>query len=204
MIVIEFVIFVVSSGLFCSERFRHHLWAVIVAGAVATGSSLLFGYDLVERLLVHTEAPVKVVKQTVRVAVPVMQRVSRPAALSKPENCREDYPFFARIWGDEGTTELSFQVMADGTVSGVKVAKSSGTDSLDEAAKDCVAKWHYRPALKDNELVDSPMTVKVAWNLDEDSNQDKKPDEGKADQKPADEAKPDDGKPADGKPDGGQ
>ena len=58
MIVIEFVIFVVSSGLFCSESFRHRLWAVIVAGAVATGSSLLFGYDLVERLLVHTEAPI--------------------------------------------------------------------------------------------------------------------------------------------------
>jgi len=165
VIVVEFVIFVVSSGLFCSDRFRHHLWAVLIAGAIATGSSLLFGYDLVERLLVRTEAPVKVVKQVVR--VPVMQRVSQPPSLPRPENCREDYPFFARVFGDEGTSELSFVVAADGTVSGIKVAKSSGSDRLDDAAKDCVAKWHYRPAIKDNQLVDAPMTVKVNWNLDE-------------------------------------
>ena len=165
MIVIEFVIFVVSSGLFCSESFRHRLWAVLIAGAVATGSSLLFFYDLVEKLAVHTEAPVKVVRQTVR--VPVVQRVSQPPMLSKPENCRNDYPFFARVLGHEGTTELSFTVAADGTVSGVKVSNSSGYDGLDDAAKACVAKWHYRPAIKDNVLVDAPMTVKVDWNLDD-------------------------------------
>ena len=163
MIVIEFVIFVVSSGLFCSESFRHRLWAVLIAGAVATGSSLLFFYDLVEKLAVHTEAPVKVVRQTVR--VPVVQRVSQPPALSKPENCRDEYPFFARVLGHEGTTELAFTVAADGTLSGIKVANSSGYDGLDDAAKSCVAKWHYRPAIKDNVLVDAPMTVKVNWNL---------------------------------------
>ncbi len=140
---------------------------MLIAGAVATGSSLLFGYDLVERLLVHTEAPVKVVKQTVR--VPVVQHISRPPALSKTENCRDDYPFFARIFGDEGTTELSFTVAADGTVSGVKVAKSSGSDRLDDAAKECVGRWHYRPAIKDDQLADAPMTVKVNWTLDDDS-----------------------------------
>jgi TonB family protein len=165
VIVVEFVIFVVSSGLFCSESFRHRLWAVLVAGAIATGSSLLFVYDLVEKLAVHTEAPVKVVKQVVR--VPVVQRISQPPALSKPENCRDDYPFFARVFGREGTTELSFTVAADGTVSAIKVANSSGSDGLDDAAKDCVAKWHYRPAIKDNQLVDAPMTVKVNWNLDD-------------------------------------
>lgn len=178
MIVIEFVIFVVSSGLFCSEHFRHHLWAVLIAGAVATGSSLLFGYDLVERLLVHTEAPVRVVKQTVRVNVPVVQHISRPAALSKPENCRDDYPFFARVFGREGTTELSFTVAADGTVSGVKVAKSSGYDGLDDAAVECVGKWHYRPAIKDDQLADAPMSVKVNWSLD-DEDTDKKTDADK-------------------------
>jgi protein TonB len=171
VIVVEFVIFVVSSGLFCSERFRHHLWAVLVAGAIATGSSLLFAYDLVEKLVVHTEAPVKVVKETVR--VPVVQRVSQPPSLSKPENCRDDYPFFSRIFGDEGTTEVAFTVAADGTVSGAKVSKSSGSDRLDAAAVECVAKWHYRPAIKDNVLVDAPMAVKVVWNLDDEGRESK-------------------------------
>jgi TonB family protein len=166
MIVIEFLIFVISSGLFCSERFRHHLWAVLIAGAIATGSSLLFVYDLGVKLAVHTEAPVKVVKQVVR--VPVLQRISQAPALSKPENCADDYPFFARIFGDEGTTELAFIVQADGTVSGIKVTNSSGYDRLDDAAVDCVSRWHYRPALKDNALVDAPMKVAVVWKLDED------------------------------------
>lgn len=169
MIVIEFIVFVVSSGLFCSANFRHRLWAVIVAGAIATGSSLLFMYDFAERMLVHTEAPVKVVKQTVRVTVPVVQRVSQPPSLSKTENCRDDYPFFARLLGHEGVTELAFTVAADGQVSGVKVVNSSGYDGLDDAAKDCVKKWHYRPAIKDNALVDAPMNVKVTWNLEEDA-----------------------------------
>ncbi len=58
MFILEFVIFVASSGLFYSERFRHHFWAVVIAGAVALGSSLIFVYDVYEKLMVHTEAPV--------------------------------------------------------------------------------------------------------------------------------------------------
>ena len=165
MIIIEFIIFVVSSGLFCSANFRHQLWAVVIAGAVATGSSLLFFYDLYGKLTTHTEAPVKVMKQVVR--VPVVQHVSRPPSLTKPENCRDDYPFFARLFDREGTTDLAFTVQADGMVSNVKIMKSSGSDGLDDAAVDCVSKWHYRPAIKDNQVVDMPMNVNVVWNLDE-------------------------------------
>jgi TonB family protein len=161
VIVIEFIVFVVSSGLFYSGRFRHHLWAVLIAGGIATGSSLLFFYELYEKLELRTEASVKVVK----VVVPVVQHISRPPALSRPENCRADYPLIARIFGQEGTTELAFQVMADGTLSGITVAKSSGSDRLDDAAIDCVSRWHYRPAIKDDQLADMPMTVKVDWNL---------------------------------------
>lgn len=164
MIIIEFIIFVVSSGLFCSANFRHRLWAVLIAGAIATGSSLLFFYDVYEKLTVHPQAPVKVVKQIVR--VPVVQHVSRPPSLMKAENCRDDYPFFARMFDRQGTTQLGFTVLADGTVSSVKVLKSSGSDGLDDAAVDCVSKWHYRPAIKDNQIVDMPVTVNVTWNLD--------------------------------------
>ena len=166
MIVIEFVVFVVSSGLFYSGRFRHHLWAVLIAGGIATGSSLLFFYEPYEKLELRTEASVKVVKEVVR--VPVVQHISRPPALSRPENCRDDYPLIARIFGQEGTTELAFQVMADGTLSSIKVTKSSGSDRLDDAAIDCVSKWHYRPAIVDDQLADMPMTVKVDWNLSDD------------------------------------
>ena len=186
MIIIEFIIFVVSSGLFCSARFRHHIWAWAIAGAVATGSSLLFFYDLYEKMQAHPEAPARVVRVVQR--VPVIQHVSQPPALSRPENCRDDYPFFARVLDREGTTELAFMVSADGTVRDVKVVKSSGHEGLDDAATECVAKWHYRPAVRDGQLVDAPMTVKVAWNLDE-------PDSGA---KPATQEKPGAAKPPEG------
>ena len=196
MIVIEFIVFVVSSGLFYSGRFRHHIWAVVIAGAIATGSSILFFYDLYEKMQARPEAPVRVVRQVVQ--VPVIRHVSQPPALSRPENCRDDYPFFGRIFGREGTTELAFTVSADGTVRDIKVAKSSGHGTLDDAAKECVGKWHYRPAVNDGQLVDAPMTVKVAWNLDD-------PDEKKPDTDTP--AKPDTNSPEkpepDTKPDGG-
>lgn len=163
MIIVEFIIFVVSSGLFFNGRFRHRLWAVLIAGGIATGSSLLFVYDVIEKLAVHTEAPVRIVKQVVR--VPVVQHISQPPLLSKAENCRKDYPLISRLLGDEGTTDLSFQVLSDGTLSSLAVAKSSGSDRLDDAAVDCVKHWHYRPGLKDGQLADMPMTVSVAWNL---------------------------------------
>jgi TonB family protein len=174
--IIEFAIFVISSGLFYSERFRHHLWAVIIAGAVATGSSLLFFWDIYEKFEATPEAPVQVVKV---VKVPVFRHVSRPPSLSKPENCRDDYPFFARLFHREGTTELSFTVLADGTVSGVKVAKSSGSDGLDDSAVACVRRWHYRPAIKDDKTVDTPMTVKVDWKLGDDDDTKIAPDANK-------------------------
>jgi TonB family protein len=67
-------------------------------------------------------------------------------------------------------------VSADGTVNGVKVTKSSDSDRLDSAAIHCVRQWHYRPAIKDNQTIDAPMTVKVDWNLED--NTDKSDGEG--------------------------
>jgi TonB family protein len=159
MIVIEFLIFVISSGLFCNSRFRGNLWAVVIAGGIATGSSLLFVYDAGAKLAFHPEAPVRI--------VPVVQKISQPPSLPKPQDCHDDYPFWARMFGREGTTELAFQVHADGTVDDVTVAKSSGYDGLDDAAADCVAKWHYRPGIKDGQLTDMPLKVSVAWSLEE-------------------------------------
>ncbi|HEY0283041.1 MAG TPA: energy transducer TonB [Rhizomicrobium sp.] len=163
MIVIEFLVFVISSGLFCSNRFRGNIYAVLIAGGLATATSLLFVYHVWAMLAFQPEAPVKVVKQVVH--VPVVQKISQPPALSKPQDCHEDYPFWSRLFGDEGTTELAFQVLADGTVDGVSVANSSGSGRLDNAAVNCVKKWRYRPGIKDGQLTDMPMNVSVAWSL---------------------------------------
>lgn len=168
MIVFEFIIFVVSSGLFCSEKFRGHVWAVIVAGAVATGSSLLFAYDMGAKLTGHEKEPpvvTKIIKQTVVKTV----QVTQPASAGKPHNCLAEYPKDSLERGEEGVTQLTFKILTDGTVDAIKVSTSSGSEKLDQAAIQCVSNWHYRPALKNGQLVETIKTAKVQWVLPTDS-----------------------------------
>ena len=163
MIVIEFLVFVISSGLFFNERFRHNLYAWLTAGVLATASSLLFVYHMGIVLAGNAAVPppVRIVKE--RIAV--LQKISQPPMPSQSQDCHDDYPFWSHLWGQEGTTDLTFLVHADGTVDGVKVAQSSGYERLDDAAVDCVAKWHYRPAIKDGKLTDIPWSAQVVWSL---------------------------------------
>ncbi len=176
MIIIEFLVFVITSGLFFSERFRHNLWAVMIAAILATGSSLLFVYELGLKATGYANAaPVQIVKQVVR--VPVLQKNSQPPSLSKPKNCDDYYPTLSSWLGQEGTTNLSFRVLADGTVEDVKVAQSSGHGRLDSAAVECVSKWHYRPAIKDSQLAEMPWTASVTWSRGEKPEEQAKPEE---------------------------
>lgn len=184
MIILEFIIFVVSSGLFCSEKFRNHVWAVIVAGAVATGSSLLFAYDLGAKLTGHEKEPpvvTKIIKQTVVRTV----QTTQPASAGKPHNCLTQYPTESLNKGEQGVTQVSFKILTDGTVDAIKVLASSGSERLDLAAIQCVSNWHYRPAIKNGQLVETTKSAKVQWVLPTDS-----PVKQEEAAKPADEAKP--------------
>ena len=164
MVVIEFLVFVITSGLFFSERFRHNIPAVVIAAILATGSSILFITELGLKASGYASAtPPKIVKEVVR--VPVLQKISQPPSPSKTENCDDDYPTLSRWLGHEGTTSLALRVLADGTVADVTVAQSSGHGRLDAAAVECVSKWHYRPAIQDGRLADMPWTASVTWSL---------------------------------------
>ncbi len=168
MIIIEFLVFVISSGLFCSERFRHHVWAVIVAGGIATGSSLLFVYDLGAKLTGHEKQPPVITKIVQRTVVKT-EKISQPASAGKPHNCISYYPVESLNKGEQGTTLINFHILTDGTVDAIKVMASSGFDRLDEAAVKCASGWHYRPAIKDGQLVEATMTAKMKWVLPTDS-----------------------------------
>lgn len=167
MIVIEFIVFVVSSGLFCSERFRNHLWAVLVAGAIATGSSLLFFYHMGTKMMGKEPEPAVITKI---VKVPVVKTIlpsqSASAPKDKPHTCGiEFYPPDSLVKGEEGTTKVSFTILTDGTVEAVAVATTSGSQRLDEAAVACVKTWHYRPAIKDGKLAEVNSSAQVKWVL---------------------------------------
>lgn len=55
------------------------------------------------------------------------------------------YPQAARVEGVEGTVNLNVLVDADGNVRSVRVAKS--IPALDQAAKDAVMQWKFKPAM---------------------------------------------------------
>ena len=67
-----------------------------------------------------------------------------PPATAKKTNCpRPDYPEAALKEGKEGTTRLKFDVDADGSVTGIKMLSSSGSDVLDSAARANLLSCHF-------------------------------------------------------------
>ncbi len=71
--------------------------------------------------------------------------------------------------GIEGTTTLSFKITAQGAVTQVTVAKSSGNEELDAASVACASTWTYKPATKDGVPFETPWQATVAWKLHDDS-----------------------------------
>jgi TonB family protein len=82
-----------------------------------------------------------------------------------PHTCLQNYPEAAVKAGIEGTTTLSFRVTAQGTVTQVNVAKSSGNADLDDAAVACASTWTYQPATNDGVPVEVRWQAVVAWKL---------------------------------------
>lgn len=69
----------------------------------------------------------------------------RPGELSRHVPA---YPFAARRRGIEGTVMLQIEVLPSGEAGRVEIAKSSGDESLDEAARDAAKLWRFSPAKK--------------------------------------------------------
>ena len=75
------------------------------------------------------------------------------------------YPALARRRGWEGTATLSLDVAADGSVSAVRVADSSGHRLLDESAEEAAWTWTFAPALRDGKPEASRVTMPVTYRL---------------------------------------
>jgi len=82
------------------------------------------------------------------------------------QNCGNFYPRESVRLDQQGDAELQFTLKADGTVKDISVAKSSGHDSLDEAATECVSHWHYNPATHSGVPVEMPWRTVVKFRVD--------------------------------------
>jgi protein TonB len=60
---------------------------------------------------------------------------------------------------------LRVQILADGSAGSVSVAKTSGFESLDEAALAAVRRWKFVPAKRDGNPVESVVNVPINFNL---------------------------------------
>lgn len=80
-------------------------------------------------------------------------------------NPRPVYPEVARRREWEGRVLLKVQVLANGHAATVTLATSSGHDVLDEAALEAVRNWHFVPAKRGGQPVDSWVTVPINFNL---------------------------------------
>jgi periplasmic protein TonB len=86
---------------------------------------------------------------------------------AKPDNRRANkmpvYPVAAGRRGEEGTVELLVMIGADGAVTSIDIATTSGHPDLDQTARDAIARWHFRPAMQDGKPV--PTQIMQVFNF---------------------------------------
>lgn len=76
------------------------------------------------------------------------------------------YPYGAKSRRESGTVLLKVLVTVDGTAGDVKIEKSSGSSSLDQAARDVVFKrWRFVPAKRGDQTVEAWVLVPIEFTL---------------------------------------
>ncbi len=101
-------------------------------------------------------------------AAPVAAVVPAPCAVDASPlaaNAHPAYPALARRRGWSGAVVLDIDVSADGSVSDVRVAESSGRDLLDRVARETALGWRYRPAESGGVAVATTVTRTVRFEL---------------------------------------
>ena len=90
-----------------------------------------------------------------------------PPAIDTTIHNREPvYPRAAARLGQQGAVTLLVHVAPDGSAEQVEIPQTSGYPMLDEAARDAVASWHFRPAIRNGSGVESQFPVRIQFRLD--------------------------------------
>jgi periplasmic protein TonB len=90
-----------------------------------------------------------------------------PASIDAKSRNREPvYPPDAVRRAEQGAVILLIHVSPEGLASSVDVMESSGHASLDRAARDAVAAWHFLPAVKDGRPIPFDMPLRVTFQLE--------------------------------------
>ena len=85
-----------------------------------------------------------------------------PEVLAQPA---PDYTEEARKARIEGSVLLSVTVRVDGTIDGVKLVRGLGYGLDDSAIRTVMTKWRFRPATRNGQPIDYPVTIEVSFRL---------------------------------------
>jgi protein TonB len=101
------------------------------------------------------------------VAPPKPSGITNPVLVAaRGADCNSEYPPIAVRLNQQGLTTVTVQVDADGHPTNVSITKSSGYDSLDQAAVKCVNNhWHFKPAMQDGHPVPSTVERIIKWQI---------------------------------------
>ena len=106
------------------------------------------------------------------VPTPASAPVAEPAPVSAPDgtartlgNPSPKYPISARMAHQEGVVRLRVLITAEGGVKEISVARSSGFDSLDNAALDTVRRWRFLPGLQAGRAVEAVGYLNIPFRL---------------------------------------
>lgn len=80
---------------------------------------------------------------------------------------KPDYPHESIVLNETGTTRVRFMVEADGSVSAISLAKSSGSSRLDKAALKKAASCRFKPAKKAGSSVRQSVVVPYKFTLNQ-------------------------------------
>jgi protein TonB len=81
------------------------------------------------------------------------------------KNPKPRYPMGPYREGIQGTVWLRVQVLEDGSVGTVELAKTSGNDELDESALSTVKKWRFTAAVQGGNAVVQYVRVPITFKL---------------------------------------
>ena len=75
------------------------------------------------------------------------------------------YPMLSRRLREEGEVMLRVLVAADGQPKRIEVRTGSGSERLDRAAEDAVARWRFVPARRGESAVEAWVLVPIVFKL---------------------------------------
>lgn len=86
-------------------------------------------------------------------------------AAPRADNPAPSYPASARRRGQEGRVILRVVVLPDGDAGEVVLEKSSGVESLDQAALETVRRWRFSPARRNGRPVSATVQIPIRFAL---------------------------------------